>query len=308
MFARQDKSFNDEALSISFPEHRAVVFPKDQSFSYICEADTEDEPDSGCLQSSGVSMDQSDIISDQDLRFRKELQSSLQQEKKPDIPAIPASEIVDDSCVAVFHGISGGAEGPPAEELTFNGKIPLQKAPIHVNVEVDLNNTSTSIHDSSQASLQIDLSYTTNANATQTSITEQQEKPRKNLYSSEQSPDILDFESEDEAEADTTDEISKCDISFLNSSTKEDDLTKRERKLLKRLQNALAGVLPPPSVTKSLLSVETILSIYEKNLAEGPKEAVNEHLETLMKPLNSIQEARDSAWPDAKDVFTHGIQ
>ncbi|GAB0096229.1 hypothetical protein DMENIID0001_117110 [Sergentomyia squamirostris] len=292
----------EDELNISFPAHRAVIFPKDQCFSYICESDTDEEGASQEIVASGQSLDKSDIISDQDLRYQKEI---LIVSQNHDIPAIPESEIVDDSCVAVFHDISHEVENVP-EDLTFNGKIPSQKASIHVSVEEmnDLfNNTSTTIFDSSQASLQIDLSATGNLNTTQLTNTEKE-------YGNTGSPDILAWDSEDdEAVGNTTDERTKCDISLLDQSIQGDGLKERERKMFRRLQNALAGVLPPPSVTKSLLSVETLLSVYEKNKSVefSSCEEINADLETLMKPLNTVDEAKDTSWPDIRDIFTHGV-
>ncbi|XP_059620193.1 uncharacterized protein LOC132264124 [Phlebotomus argentipes] len=294
---QRDNSLNGE-LSISFPEHRAVVFPKNQSFSFICNADSEEEADVIFLHSSVASTDQSDVISDQDIRFQNEMIAAGSQVIAPEMSP---TEIVDDSCVAVFHAISGEAQEPKAEELTFNGKIPQQTTSILINVDDSMNDTSTTVLDSSQASLQIDLTESVNLNDSQCADEADDCDAR--------SPDILGFDSDDEAVINTTDEKSGCELSFLNQSTDEDTPSRRERMMLKRLQNALAGVLPPPSITKSYLSVETILSIFEKNAAEssGKCQEINRLSETVMKPLNTVQEAIESSWPHARNVFTHGM-
>ncbi|XP_055686336.1 uncharacterized protein LOC129791819 isoform X2 [Lutzomyia longipalpis] len=309
-FFNQYNVDNEDELSISFPEHRAVVIPRaDENFSYICAADSEDED--GELVLSSVSITESDVISDQDLRFQREMEEA-KKAWKIDVPAIPATEIVDDSCVAVFHEISHEPEEPLLQPLTFNGRIPQRKAVIHVNVEESdlFNNSSTTVLDtSSQASLQIDLSATTNLNTTQTSIDEKALR-EKVPYTSENSPDILAFDSDAESDDVAPEDASKMDLSLVNQSIQEDSLKERERKILKRLQNALAGVLPPPSITKSVLSVETILGIIAKNAAEAKgkdTEDINSHMETLMRPLNPMEEAKESCWPEALGIFAHGI-
>lgn len=123
----------------------------------------------------------------------------------------------------------------------------------------------------------------------------------------EQSPDLFeDFLDSDE-------ETSTADV--MNDSTANEIVTKSknnewEKTLLKRLQIALSGVLPPPSKTIIQYSSTELLNMYNENLSKVSERTENELncCESLFKPTHTVEEAKNMDWNDMKSgIKCHGL-
>lgn len=118
--------------------------------------------------------------------------------------------------------------------------------------------------------------------------------------------DLFEDEADDEI-------ISKSDNSGNSSGLMTDLLPENVRKiiqnesrLLKQMQRSLSGVLPPPSVTTSKLTISEILERYHANNVENTSEKV-ERDESLFLPNASIEEIQDASWPDALKIQGLGV-
>lgn len=84
-------------------------------------------------------------------------------------------------------------------------------------------------------------------------------------------------------------------------------LLTNESRLLKRMQRSLTGILPPPSVTASKLTISELLEQYRanSNIVRDPVEL--SHDESMFLPNSSTEETQTVSWPDAFHVQGHGV-
>lgn len=81
-------------------------------------------------------------------------------------------------------------------------------------------------------------------------------------------------------------------------------LLKRDKALLKRLQTAVSGVLPPPSVTNENITLDTIVAKYNEHGGQVPG---RDRVQSVYKATHSVEKAISTGWPQLKTVMCHGI-
>lgn len=125
------------------------------------------------------------------------------------------------------------------------------------------------------------------------------------------SPENL-FDDDDEEEVFG---IQKSDTSANSSGLTIDDggnetlrkLLTNETRLLKRMQRSLTGILPPPSVTASKLTISELLERYQTNVCLDREPIELTHDESLFLPNCSIEETQKLSWPDSKHIQGLGV-
>ena len=303
----------------------------------------EGEPDADSPASSG-----SEPISDQDLRCARELAELdaggagdriPQRRVLRQVSPLPRGLIISGNPVlngensgnAVFDRIgetperlkATGLKGRTTEQLTFNGRIPLPPPPrqdhVVIQIEPDTSLGRVSL-DGGAASAEepagdnVDNDDKDKSNAVEESFE----------FTNERSPDLFAENEEDDAEMEEDEEENRDDIETLDEEDAKDDvavttsaadrLMKRDNHLLKRLQTAFSGVLPPPSVTNVAISLDVIVSKYKEyngQLPESKREenaqGENVEQEYLMKSVDSPSKAKAESWPELKNVICHDV-
>ncbi|TMW41766.1 hypothetical protein DOY81_013154, partial [Sarcophaga bullata] len=77
------------------------------------------------------------------------------------------------------------------------------------------------------------------------------------------------------------------------------DNCRREREMLRRIRECLAGVLPPPSVT--IPQVDMINSVPTNHVAAATRPP------SLFRPTHSLDETKNMPWRDILNVRQHGL-
>lgn len=120
----------------------------------------------------------------------------------------------------------------------------------------------------------------------------------------EQSPDLFEEFMDSDEETSTADVMEDSKVA---NKSKNDEW---EKTLLKRLQTALSGVLPPPSKTIIQYSGTELLNMYNENLVKlsERKDSDLNHCESLFKPTHTIEEVKNIEWNDMKSgIKCHGL-
>lgn len=109
--------------------------------------------------------------------------------------------------------------------------------------------------------------------------------------------------------------LQKSDTSGNSSGLTMDDsanetvqkLRSNETRLLKRMQRSLTGILPPPSVTASKLTISELLERYQANASLDREPIELAHDESLFLPNCSTEEIATVSWPDSMNVQGLGV-
>lgn len=127
----------------------------------------------------------------------------------------------------------------------------------------------------------------------------------------EQSPDL--FDDSDDPDHPNGQDVTTIAVLERSLNKDVDDKSKTigwEKILLKRLQNSLLGVLPPPSKTIIQYSSTELLDLYNENLLKLAEstDAESNPTESLFKPTHTVDEAKTIEWSDMKwDIKCHGL-
>lgn len=277
----------------------------------------------------------SDVISDQDQRCARELaEMGTERRVLRQVSPLPKGVIIsgtpilngENSGNAVFNRIGeddkataaaedGGEEKEKiSEQLTFNGRIPAPPPPRvdHVIIQIDPNDSM----DKAPEVEAEDVEEVEPAEKEKSGVTEPSLE-----YTNERSPDLFadcdDFidEDEDEGVMDAEEDEAEPDTVNLTDETANqaaDRLMQRDNHLLKRLQTAFSGVLPPPSVTNVTISLDVIVSKYKEFNGQLPSKAPvkldnEEEEQFLLKSCDLPQKAQSESWPELKNVICHDV-
>lgn len=244
---------------------------------------------------------------------------------------------------AVFNRIgetsADGSRGTPArthttDQLTFNGRIPPAPRPDHVVIQIEAD-TSLGVGSSVAA-----VEPTTAEGGEEEEEEEMEDKAtaveESFEFTNERSPDLFadNGEEDDDDEAEDGDEEDYGQVNVnapegLQLETKEegqgpvavtsavDRLMQRDNHLLKRLQTAFSGVLPPPSVTNVAIPMDVIVSKYKEysgQLPETKQQLPHTDVQEedgqegyLLKCVDSPTRAKTEEWPELKNVVCHDV-
>lgn len=123
----------------------------------------------------------------------------------------------------------------------------------------------------------------------------------------EPSPDLFEEFLNSDEETTNADAIGDSTVNEAANQSKNNEW---EKTLLKRLQTALSGVLPPPSKTIIQYSSTELLNMYNENLSKLSEREANEldRCESLLKPTHTVEEAKNIEWNDMKaGIKCHGL-
>lgn len=125
------------------------------------------------------------------------------------------------------------------------------------------------------------------------------------MYTNERSPDMFeeDESSDDEGTAnDTGTSLNK------SSNANETEIDKIEKEILKRMQNSLSGILPPPLVTIPQFDIKTMLQLFEENKDQYfGAEKGDEEIVSLFTPNSCPAEILKTNWPELLTKRTLGV-
>lgn len=241
------------------------------------------------------------MISDQDLRCADQLKAL----KRPQISPLPNGAIIstgpylnqENSSNAVFEQINVVENEDNLDEsnLTFNGKIPGSEA-----VEESGIGTSETTFQSSFGRFTDSFQE----------------------YSNERSPDLFHCEDDDDGPTDEDgfkkEPVGATESPAIQQSKEQPNLTdskaailrNRDNCLLKRIQAAFSGVLPPPSVTNMTFTVDMIVSKYREfeDKVKEETQSCSQAKESFMKALDSNERAKEAHWPDLASLVCHDVQ
>ncbi|KXJ71532.1 hypothetical protein RP20_CCG020336 [Aedes albopictus] len=233
----------------------------------------------------------------------------------------------EDSCNAVDNQISSG-EGEtsqlevPPEELSFNGKIRSLNAPPSGggSSQCELTDATKGFEKVRQDKLNESYEMLTKENS---SLMHYNNEKSPDLFADDDDDDDDDHGScHDDARSDNGDATDSENIPANNSTTVSlNPVEQIERKLLKKLQASLSGVLPPPSVTYSRIDVSQMLSLYQQNeerlfyrndeiVVENSTEtgeAIPSSPACLSKPTHPPRELNELEWPNVLTARAHGV-
>lgn len=279
-----------------------------------------------CSQNSCAS----DIISDQDLRCAKELAAVPERRVLRQVSPLPKGVIIsgtpilngENSGNAVFNhiGVSGeeatsagqskaAAADTGTEDLTFNGRIPAPPPPRpdHVIIQIEPDESVGNVAEADEAE------------EGKTSAVEKSFE-----YENEQSPDLFADYDEDEGhveEEDEDEDDEELDEGIADvvrdpaGSEAAKRLLLRDNHLLKRMQTACSGVLPPPCVTNVNISLDYIVNKYRefngrlpesKQTGEQQQDDSDKQL-YLLKSVDAPERARNESWPELKNVICQDV-
>lgn len=133
----------------------------------------------------------------------------------------------------------------------------------------------------------------------------------------EQSPTLFDDtddndDNNDDESNDTneTDDTLTADMSKIEPEDNNNVLNK-EKRLLRKIQTSLSGVLPPPSITLLQMDLTKMLAMYKNNINnqnnENPSEYASVPNDCLYRKSHSIDEIKQMEWPQAQQAYAHGI-
>lgn len=125
------------------------------------------------------------------------------------------------------------------------------------------------------------------------------------MYTNEKSPDMM-FEDDDSSD----DEIVNDIETSLNKSNNanETEIDKMEKEILKRMQNSLSGILPPPIVTIPQFDIKTMLKLFEENKEKYfGAEKGEEEITSLFTPNSCPAEIIKMPWPEILTKRTLGV-
>lgn len=224
------------------------------------------------------------------------------------------------------------------DQLTFNGRIPVPPVsrPDHVVIQIEPDTSLSRISMDASAQPEVGGSVKTSEVVDKTVeeevVTEEVEKQNKSEaieesfeFTNERSPDLFadnddDDEEEDYEELENADTVMSERMQVETERVAEEQVTtsavdrllQRDNHLLKRLQTAFSGVLPPPSVTNVAISLDVIVSKYKEYNGQLPEEkprAVNDDDQELylMKSVDSPTRAKTESWPELKNVICHDV-
>lgn len=216
---------------------------------------------------------ESEPIPDQNIKYHDFLTINNSKNHKNDDDVGMKFHDLENSCNAMDLNFSCVEPSMVEFNLSFNGKITELKAN-EKSLEEEKENKSEKeteeerLHNESFELLK-------------------KEDSSKMLYINEKSPDLFDCDGEvmsdelhDEAELQT--EVVKssedCDSSVLN-----------------KLRNSLAGLCPPPSITRFQPSMSEMLAAYNKNLNTLSKSAVKSS--SFFIPSHCPEEVKNMEWP-----------
>lgn len=306
------------------------------------------EAPANCSQSSYGS----EPISDQDQRCARELADvatkATERRTLRKVSPLPKGLIIsgipilngENSSNAVFNRIGDAANAldspcaARAELLSFNGRIPGPSGPrpdhVVIQIEADTLVGRVSVDGSTGAAL---------TPATATDQADQQakvveDKDKSNAieesfeFTNERSPDLFADEEDDEEEEEELEveaqeyghfsgdllKRQELETEDMAVGSAVDRLMERDNHLLKRLQTAFSGVLPPPSVTNVAISLDVIVSRYKEFNGQLPEAkprqkgdgGVDEEL-YLMKSVDSPTRAKTESWPEVKNVICQDV-
>lgn len=125
------------------------------------------------------------------------------------------------------------------------------------------------------------------------------------MYTNEKSPDM--FEEDDSSDDD--DIINEIETSLNKSNNaNETEIDKIEKEILKRMQNSLSGMLPPPVVTTPQFDIKTMLKLFEENKEKYfVVERGEEEIDSLFTPNSCPAEIIKMTWPEMLTKRTLGV-
>lgn len=235
----------------------------------------------------------------------------------------------EDSCNAVDNKISSG-EGEetsqlevPPEELSFNGKIRSLNAPLSSSSQCELTDATRGFEKVRKDKLNESYEILTKENSSLMH------------YNNEKSPDLFaddddddddvgddngNGSDQDDAKSDNGEATDSENVPASNTTTTKfmNPVEQIERKLLRKLQTALSGVLPPPSVTYSRIDVARMLTLYQQNedrlfyrndevVEKPPPQSEEGSDDYLSKPTHPPKELGELQWPDLLKARAHGV-
>lgn len=124
------------------------------------------------------------------------------------------------------------------------------------------------------------------------------------------SPEDL-FDDEDDSELQKTDTSGNSSGLTIDDTCGDNEIIRKlltnESRLLKRMQRSLSGILPPPSVTASKLTISELLERYRTNsdIYREPVELT--HDESMFLPNVSTEETQTVSWPESYHIQGHGV-
>lgn len=124
------------------------------------------------------------------------------------------------------------------------------------------------------------------------------------MYTNEKSPEMM-FDDEDSDD----DEVNETGTSLNNTSNaNETEIDKIEKEILKRMQNSLSGILPPPIVTIPQFDIKTMLKLFDENKEKYfGAEKGEEEIASLFTPNSCPAEIITMPWPEILTKRTLGV-
>lgn len=320
-------------LNVSDDCLRILCNKREHDSSYVLDT-TAESPEKEVQLVKGYLFSQSssgsDVISDQDQRCAREL-AELPEERRVlrQVSPLPKGVIIsgtpilngENSGNAVFNRIGEDGKGTVAaeeekekisEQLTFNGRIPAPppSRPDHVIIQIDQDEsmdkiTEEAIEDGDVAEK---VEQKDKSGPTEPSLE----------YTNEQSPDIFaDLDDDEDEDEEMEEEAEPEPVETTNETANQsaaDRLNQRDNHLLKRLQTAFSGVLPPPSVTNVTISLDVIVAKYKEyngQLPSSSKSVVklenDEEEQYLLKSCDPPTKAQSESWPELKNVICQDV-
>lgn len=125
------------------------------------------------------------------------------------------------------------------------------------------------------------------------------------MYTNEKSPDM--FEGDDSSDDEGTANDTGASLNKSNNAN-ETEIDKIEKEILKRMQNSLSGILPPPLVTIPQFDIKTMLKLFEENKDQyfGAKRG-DEEIVSLFTPNSCPAEILKTSWPEILTKRTLGV-
>lgn len=126
------------------------------------------------------------------------------------------------------------------------------------------------------------------------------------MYTNEKSPDMV-FDDDDSSDDDEVVNDTETSLNKSNNAN-ETEIDKMEKEILKRMQNSLSGILPPPIVTIPQFDIETMLKLFNENKENyfGAKKGEEERI-SLFTPNSCPAEIIKMAWPEVSTKRTLGV-
>lgn len=130
------------------------------------------------------------------------------------------------------------------------------------------------------------------------------EDSSKMLYINEKSPELF----ENDADAPSDNEPAIVDKSAATNAKMEVKSSEDcDTAIVKKLRASIAGIAPPPCVTRFQLSLSEIISTYKKNVHQNPPIDSAVTCSSFFVPSHDIEEVKSMEWPQLLSVKSPGL-